>query len=141
MSGPERTPGTGPSPRTLHRADAGYTLISVLMAMFLLVVGTLSVSNLLTQTVALQTMSSVRTTGLDVARDYMEYLKSLPPWEIEAVDALAVNETAQPDPDGVFTVRVDVEKAAAKLKQITVVVTTPRTNPVELVTLIYDPEM
>lgn len=125
----------------ISRNEGGYGLVSVVMAILLLSVGALSVSNVLTQSVAMQTVSSVRTAGLDVARAYMEDLKSRHPSEIASVASVRVNERGEEDPAGAYAVEVDVNEAEKKIKQVTVMVTTPRSSPVTLVTLIYDQTM
>ena len=130
-----------PRPRLIPPGEAGFGLVSVLVAIVLLTVGALSVSNVLTQSMAMQTIMNTRTTALDVARAYMEEIKSRDPADIAAEDAVQVNEQGEQDETGVFTRQVLVENVDRNIKQITVVVTSPRSNPIELVTLVYDQTM
>ena len=46
-----------------HR-DAGYSLVSVLIALILLAVGVIALSSVLTQSVSMQTVMSTRTSAL-----------------------------------------------------------------------------
>ena len=125
------------SPRT--REDAGYSLPSILVALVLLAVGVMSLSNVLTQSVAMQTVMSTRTTALYVAQTHLELLKSRDPIAIADETAVRVDERGQPDANGVFTREVTVTDAGRNLREVTVIVTTPRSrNPIRLVTWIYD---
>ena len=62
---------------SVRRPDAGFGLVSVMVAIVLLSVGVLSLSQLLTQSVSMQTIIASRTTALDVARSYMEEVRGL----------------------------------------------------------------
>lgn len=123
---------------TVQRPVAGFGLISVLVAIVLLSVGVLSISQVLTQSVSMQTIMSVRTTALDVARAYMEDVKSRDPLTLMSEAAVRVNERGELDSNGVFTRELVVTSVALHLDEITVIVTTPRSSPISLVTWIYD---
>lgn len=122
----------------LRRPDAGYSLISVLVAIILLVVGVISLSNVMTQSLSMQTVQSTRTTALYVAQTYMEELKSRDPATLASETAVQVDEEGNPDGSGVFTREVTVGSAGRNLLSVAVVVTTPRSNPIRLVTWVYD---
>ena len=77
---------------SVQRRDAGFGLVSVMTAIVLLSVGVLSLSQLLTQSVSMQTIIASRTSGLDVARSYMEEVKGRDPLLIEAEPEVRVNE-------------------------------------------------
>lgn len=123
---------------TVQRPAAGFGLISVLVAIVLLSVGVLSISQVLTQSVSMQTIMSIRTTALDLARAYMEDVKSRDPLTLMSEAAVRVNERGEPDSNGVFTRELVVTSVALHLDEITVIVTTPRSSPISLVTWIYD---
>lgn len=135
-----RTPrSAGDRPlEALRRPDAGYSLISVLVAIILLVVGVISLSNVMTQSVSMQTVQSTRTTGLYVAQTYMEELKSREPSTLASETVVQVDEEGEPDVSGVFTREVIIGTAGTNLISVTVVVTTPRSSPIRLVTWVYD---
>lgn len=122
----------------LRRPDAGYSLISVLVAIILLVVGVISLSNVMTQSLSMQTIQSTRTTALYVAQTYMEELKSRDPATLASEAAVQVDEEGNPDGSGSFTREVTVGSAGRNLLSVAVVVTTPRSNPIRLVTWVYD---
>ncbi len=123
---------------SVQRHDAGYSLISVIVAIVLLSVGILSLSQLLTQSVSMQTIIGSRTTALDVARSYMEEVRGLDPLLVEAVPAVRVNERGEVDSNGLFTRELTVSTVTLHLMEATVIVTVPQSNPIRLVTWIYD---
>ena len=123
---------------SVHRRDAGFGLVSVMVAIVLLSVGVLSLSQLLTQSVSMQTIIASRTTGLDVARSYMEEVRGLDPLLVQAVPPLRVNELGEADSNGLFTRELTITTVSLHLVEATVIVTMPRSNPIRLVTWIYD---
>lgn len=133
-----RTRATLPGPEPLSRSDAGYSLISVLVAIILLVVGVISLSNVMTQSLSMQTIQATRTTALYIAQTYMEELKSRDPAVLAAEAVAQVDEEGNPDAGGVFSREVMVASAGRNLINVTVIVTTPRSDPIRLVTWVYD---
>ncbi len=122
----------------VQRPDAGMGLISVIVALTLLSVGILSLTQVLTQSVSMQTVTSQRTTALDVARSYMEQVKGRDPLTLVTEPAVQVNERGELDGSGVFTRELTIVSVSLHLVEATVIVTLPRSNPIELVTWIYD---
>ena len=61
------------------RSDAGVGLVGVVVALVLLSVGIMSVSHVLTQSVAMQTIQGQRTTALSIAQATMEGIRALDP--------------------------------------------------------------
>jgi type IV pilus modification protein PilV len=120
------------------RSDAGFGLVGVLVALILLSVGVLSVSNVLTQSVAMQTISAQRTSALHIAQSTMETIRAMDPSTVTAQPQVNVNEAGVPQSDGAFTREVTVGDAGRELIEVTVIVTAPRSNPIRLVTWIYD---
>ena len=123
---------------SVQRHDAGFGLVSVMVAIVLLSVGVLSLSQVLTQSVAMQTIIASRTSGLDVARSYMEEVRGLDPLLVQAEPAVRVNEMGEEDSNGLFTKELTVTTVDLHLVEATVIVTMPRSNPIRLVTWIYD---
>ena len=123
---------------SVQRRDAGFGLVSVMTAIVLLSVGVLSLSQLLTQSVSMQTIIASRTSGLDVARSYMEEVKGRDPLLIEAEPEVRVNEKGEEDSNGLFTKELTVTTVQLHLVEATVIVTMPRSNPIRLVSWIYD---
>lgn len=117
------------------RSDAGFGLVGVLVALILLSVGVLSVSNVLTQSVAMQAISAQRTGALQIAQSTMETIRAMDPSTVTAQPQIDVNEAGWPNGD--FTREVAVGEAGPNLIEVTVTVTAPRSNPIRLVTWIY----
>lgn len=123
----------------LKRADAGYSLPSVLIALILLAVGVIALSSVLTQSLSMQTVMSMRTNALYVAQEHMELLKGQDPITLASASTISVNERGDADANGPFTRTVTVADGGRNLKILTVTVTSPRsTNPVVLTTWVYD---
>ncbi len=120
------------------RGDAGVGLVGVIVALVLLSVGVLSVSNVLTQSVAMQTIQGQRTTALSIAQVTMEAIRAMDPLTVTAQAVQTVDETGAADANGVFTRQVTIGNPGRNLISVTVIVTSPRSSPVELVTWIYD---
>lgn len=128
-----------PAPEALDGRKAGYSLVSVLIALILLAVGVIALSSVLTQSVLMQTVMSTRTSALYIAQAHMEELKSRDPITLANESTVNVNEDGMVDVNGVFTRTVSVDSAGRNLMQVVVSVTTPRsTNPIRLVTWVYD---
>ena len=123
---------------SVRRSDAGFGLVSVMVAIVLLSVGVLSLSQLLTQSVSMQTIIASRTTALDVARSYMEEVRGLDPLLVATTPEVRVNERGDEDANGLFTRELIITAVSLHLVEATVIVTLPRSNPIRLVTWIYD---
>ena len=123
---------------TVRRPDAGYSLISVLTAIVLLSIGVTSVSQVLTQSVTMHTIVAMRTTALDVARSYMEEVKGRDPLTLASESEVRVNDRGEADSNGSFTRELTIEAVDEHLVEATVIITLPQSNPVTLVTWIYD---
>jgi len=124
--------------RTPRRADAGFTMLSLIVSIVLLSVGVLAVSQTLTQSVAMQTVISLRKSALDVATAYMEEVKSRDPLTLDSESEVRVDEVGDLSTAGRFTRVLTVEPISQHLKRVTVSVTAPRSSPVELTTVVWD---
>ena len=130
-------------PRQKHelavgRPDAGFGLISVMVAIVLLSVGITAVSQVLTQSVTMQTIVAMRTTGLDIGRSYMEDVKGRDPLTLASESAVQVNGRGEADSNGSFTRELTVVSVDLHLDEIVVIVTLPNSKPIRLLTWIYD---
>ena len=133
MNAPARDPAlTG-------RSDGGFTLVSLVVAIVLLSVGVLSISQLLAQSVSMQTSIELRTTALDVGRSYMEEVRIRNPLTLATEDPVTVDEAGVEDVDGIFTRSLTVTEVEDHLLQVTVTVDPRGTaSPVVLTTLLWD---
>lgn len=124
-----------PAPR---RAEGGFTLVSVIVAIVILSTGLLALARAQALLVKSQGDTAARTTGLTIARDYMEVLRSRDPWTIASEAGVTVNSTGTADVAGKFTRSVTVQVIQGNLIQVSINVVYPRgVNPVNLTTLIY----
>ncbi len=109
-----------------------------MVALILLSIGVLSVSQVLTQSVTMQTIVAMRTTGLDVARSYMEEVRGRDPLTVTAEAEVRVNDRGELDSNGRFLRELTIQTVDLHLVEATVIVSLPRSNPIRLVTWIYD---
>ena len=124
------------------RKQAGFTIISVMIALVLVAVGLGALSRAGFEGQRAQTTAATRTTALDIARTYMEDLRSRDPAGLVSEAPVAVNDMGQPDPAGTYARQVTIDSPASNLKQLTVRVDGPHLrNPVVLVTLAYIPRI
>ena len=122
----------------IQRPNAGFGLISVMVAIVLLAVGVTAVSQVLTQSVTMQTIVAMRTTGLEIGRSYMEEIKGRDPLTLASESVVRVNDRGEADSNGAFTRELTVSSVELHLDEIIVIVTLPNSNPIRLLTWIYD---
>ena len=118
----------------------GFTLVSVMIAIVLISVGLLGMFGTQVGSYSMQTHANARTGAVEVARAYMEDIKSRDPRTFGSlpVGGERVNEAGELDSDGHFVREVKVEPGGDHLKQISVLVEFPKaTKAVKLVTLVY----
>jgi type IV pilus assembly protein PilV len=120
---------------------AGFTLISVMIAVVILAIGILALSRTLTGVMAANTKAGFRTVALDIARQRMEFLRGQRPQDLttfQEVSGSAVNEEGRLVNGGYYRRSVVVTDVRDNLVSVTVRVTYPNgTTPVELVTYVY----
>jgi len=120
---------------------AGFTLISVMIAVVMLAIGVLALSRTLTGAMAANTRAGLRTVALDIARQRMEFLRSQRPQDMSTFaepSGTDVNEEGLTVTGGRYHRSVVVADVRTNLVSVTVRVTYPRGSaPVELVTYVY----
>lgn len=125
------------------RDEAGFGLISVLVAMVLLAVGVVALSSSSAFLVSMQTDAAVRSTATSIAISYMEEVKRRPARALVSEGPTTVDETGQTDPAGRFVRKLTIrdDPSSPDVVQATVEVLYPagfgRTKRVELITIIY----
>ncbi|NIM49405.1 MAG: hypothetical protein GTN78_01955 [Gemmatimonadales bacterium] len=118
--------------------EAGFTLISVMIALILLAVGIMALSRAGGEVLAARSAAATRTTAVAIGRAYMETLRSRDPATLSSESAVKVNDTGAADPNGQYTRTVEVESTGENLVRVRVLIDAPRSQePVELVTLVY----
>jgi Tfp pilus assembly protein PilV len=120
------------------RNEAGFTLISVLIAVTMLVIGLMALARTQALLAKTQGSTSVRATALAIAQGHVEVLRSRPPATLATESAVGVDELGQPSPGGRFSRTTVVTTDAPNLRRVTVEVSYPgASRPIELVTLIF----
>ena len=126
------------SPHPRPQNEAGFTLVSVLIAITLLTVGLMALAK--TQTVMVQTQAGVatRSTALAIAQGYTEVIRSRDPATLVSEAAVSVDDQGQPSAQGKFSRSTVVTDDATNLVRVRVQVDYPRARmPIEIITLIY----
>ena len=123
---------------TTRRAEQGFTLISVMIALVMLTIGLLALAKVQTTLARTQSNATLRGAALTVARSYTEEIRSRDPWTLASEGAVKVNMYGQVDPSGVLTRSVAVTLDADNLVRVTVQVDYPGQKvPVQLITMAY----
>lgn len=117
--------------------EAGFTLISVIMAVVILSIGILALGRSQAMLVRAQATNAQRDVALGIARNYTEEVRSrttIPASE----GAVAVDETGTAAVGGAYRRSLDIADLGNDLYRATCNVTYPRGPvPVQIVTLIY----
>jgi len=117
--------------------EAGYTLISVIMAVVILSIGLLALTKSQSLLVRAEAMSAQRGIALGIARNYIEEVRSRTPDPV-AEPAVSVDETGTLAATGKYRRSLEVADLGNNLYRVTCNVIYPRsTTPVAIVTLIY----
>lgn len=125
----------------MKHSRAGFTLISVMIALVMMSIGVLALSRTLTASVEANTRAASRTVALDIARQRMEFLRAQPSASLSGYaqpSGIKVDGDGRPNSEGAYTRSVIMNGLRTGLMQVTVRVEWPRmTTPVELVTYFY----
>jgi Tfp pilus assembly protein PilV len=117
--------------------EAGFTLVSVILAVVILSIGIMALGRSQAMLVRAQATSASRNIALSVARNYIEEVRSrttVPASE----GAVAVDETGTAVADGKYMRSLTVSDLGDDLYEATCNVTYPRgQQPIQIVTLIY----
>lgn len=118
--------------------EAGFTLVSVLVAVMLLGIGVIAVTRAQSMALRGQTQATLRGTALAVARTRMEQVRAADPYALADEPPVHVDAAGRPAADGPFVRSVDVTERERSLLQVDVRVAFPRgAAPVVLSTLVY----
>jgi Tfp pilus assembly protein PilV len=127
----------------IERSQAGFGIVSVLVAIVLIAIGVVALSSSSAFMVSLQTDAAERTRASAIALAYMEQVKTRLPTSIATEAEVAVNETGTEDTGGRFlrSLTVVEEPDTPDAVRATVEVQYPsgfgRRRTLELVTVIY----
>jgi len=124
--------------RRLTRARRGFSLVSMMVAMLLLLVGLMSLANANASTTKLQTMAQNRTNAIAIGRAYVEAVRVRDPWLVVTESAENLTADGQLSGAGPYVRTLTVTEIKQNLVQIDVKVEYPRGNrPVELSTMLF----
>ena len=128
--------------RKSTRGRPGFTLISMLVAILLITVAVLPLAQTIERSAAWTTIAAQRSVALELARSYVEDLRGRAPQTLTSESPVLIDGDAQPNAAGPYSRSVEVTTISAFLLRVRVIVTAPRmTTPVELITLVYLPDV
>jgi len=120
------------------RAEGGFTLISVLVAVVMLTFGLMALARVQSILMTAQTGVANRSAALSLAAGYLEQLRSRDPATLVSEAAVAVDAEGQPAAGGPYYRSTVVTLDQPNLLRVRVLVTFTRASaPIELITLIY----
>jgi type IV pilus assembly protein PilV len=129
-----------PLRRRRLRARDGFSLISVLVAMVLLMTGVAALARTQAAAIAAQRSETGRNLALSLAQAHMERLRAQDPNGIGSEALVQIDSLGAVNANGRFQRRVIVTDDAANLIRVRVQITPPRgAVPVELMTIFYKP--
>lgn len=125
--------------RLRRAARAGFTLISVIIAIVLLSVGVLALAGANATALRVFNTEGVRTTALQIARAHMESLRGRDPTTLTSEGAVAVDELGQAVSGGRYSRTVTITTVDSSLVSVQVQVTPQVGRPVVLETQVFRP--
>ena len=124
--------------RAVPRRRRGFTLISMMVAMVLLVVGVSALASANGSTIKLQTLAQNRTNAIAIARAYAEQVRTRDPWLVQSEPAMRLNSDGVASSKGAYVRRLTVRETRNNLIELEIRVDYPRaTQPVLLVTNMF----
>ncbi len=125
---------------TSKRREAGFTLVSVMIAVILLCLGLIALAKAEGVLARAETDTANRSSALAIAQGYTEVIRSRDPATLASESAVQVDVYGQPAAGGLYSRSMTVTSDAANLLRVTVTVDYPRAAaPLRIVTLIYKP--
>jgi Tfp pilus assembly protein PilV len=117
--------------------EAGFTLISVIIAVVILSIGIMALGRSQAMLVRAQATSAQRNVALGIARNYVEEVRSRTT-ALASEGVVMVDETGTIAAGGVYGRSLNIVDLGGSLWEATCNVTYPRgPNPVQIITLIY----
>lgn len=128
-------------PRGPRGSRAGFTLISVIIAMVLLSVGVLALAGATQVSMRVVNTENLRNASLQLARSYLEQVRGRDPDLIVTESATRIDETGATNPAGRFTRTLTVSAMTdTTLIRVRVdVASLAGTRPVSMETLVFRP--
>ncbi len=124
--------------RAQRRAEGGFTLISVMIALVMLTIGLMALAKVQTSLVRTESDTALRQIALSVARSYTEELRSRDPWSLATEAPVNVDIRGQVSAAGPLIRSTSVVVDAGNLVRVTVQIDYPgQTQPVQIITMAY----
>lgn len=124
--------------RPVARAREGFTLVSVLIAVFLLTFALMAMQRVQSSLIRDQSTSATHSAALQIARSYVEQVRTRDPWTLADEAAVRVDLRGRPDAAGPLSRSLAVTVLATNLVRISVTLEDTRDlRATELVTHIY----
>ncbi|MGV3709601.1 MAG: prepilin-type N-terminal cleavage/methylation domain-containing protein [Gemmatimonas sp.] len=124
--------------RPAARARKGFTLVSMIVALVLLVVGVGALARSSGETLKFQNIAQNRTNAIAIGRAYVETVRTRDPWTIASESSVKVDADGRTSAAGLYSRSMDLVVERQNLVRLTIKVTYPRmTGPVELTTYLY----
>lgn len=127
-------------PTTARRARhrRGFTLVSMMVALVLLVVGVSALATANGSTIKLQTLAQNRTNAIAIARSYVEQVRTRDPWLVETEAPVRLDGDGAASAAGAFVRTLTVRELRNNLVEVEVRVDYPRANqPVRILTSLF----
>jgi Tfp pilus assembly protein PilV len=126
--------------RTPRGNEAGFTLISVMIAVILLSLGLIALAKAQGVLARSETDTANRSSALAIAQGYTEVIRSRDPAALASEPTVQVDANGLPAVGGAYSRFTTVTSDSPNLLRITVTVNYPRAAvPLSIVTLIYRP--
>jgi Tfp pilus assembly protein PilV len=121
-----------------RRLRKGFTLVSMMVAMVLLIVGVSALGTANASTITLQTLAQNRTNAIALARSYVEEVRTRDPWLVESESSVRLNADGIVSSTGAYVRSMTVRETRNNLVEIEIRVDYPRaTQPVKLTTSLF----
>ncbi len=133
-----RPPSRRGRARGTRRARRGFTLVSMMVAMMLLMVGVSALAGANGSTIQLQTLAQNRTNAIAIARSHLETIRTRDPWLVSSEPAVRLNADGAPAAGGAYVRTVNVRNLRTNLIEVEVRVDFPRSDrPILLTTSLF----
>lgn len=127
-----------PARQRVTRSRRGFTLVSMMVAMVLLMVGLTALGGANASTVKLQTLAQNRTNAIALARSHVETIRARDPWLVTSEPTVRLNADGVVSGSGAYRRTVSVRNVRLNLIEVEVRVDFPRGNrPILLTTSLF----
>jgi type IV pilus assembly protein PilV len=116
---------------------AGFTLVSVMVAIVLLSVGIMALARTQFMVVRVTRQENSRSQALQLATMYLEEVRARDAWSLANEGPSTIDSTGAINVNGVFTRQLTVSQLGTQLLRVQLSVTPRMANPVRIETMIF----